>query len=78
MVYVKVPAASFFVVHAIQIASRGVAFSHTGYVLARFQPESNSLWEMKGKDMRKVQCFDRKEYGHIAANCAKKSCNYYK
>ncbi|XP_059433195.1 replication protein A 70 kDa DNA-binding subunit C-like [Corylus avellana] len=28
--------------------------------------------------MRKVQCFSCKEYGHIAANCAKKSCNYCK
>ncbi|TXG56864.1 hypothetical protein EZV62_018177 [Acer yangbiense] len=32
----------------------------------------------KGRDMRKVQCFSCKEYGHIAANCAKKSCNYCK
>ncbi|KAK0596061.1 hypothetical protein LWI29_012478 [Acer saccharum] len=32
----------------------------------------------KGKDMRKVQCFSCMEYGHIAANCAKKSCNYCK
>jgi hypothetical protein len=26
--------------------------------------------------MCKVQCFGYKEYGHIAANCAKKVCNY--
>ncbi|KAF8409806.1 hypothetical protein HHK36_005885 [Tetracentron sinense] len=32
----------------------------------------------KGRDMRKVQCFSCKEYGHIAAHCSKKSCNYYK
>jgi hypothetical protein len=32
----------------------------------------------KGKDMHKVQCFSYKEYGHIATNCAKKSCNYCK
>ncbi|XP_058087822.1 uncharacterized protein LOC131234855 [Magnolia sinica] len=32
----------------------------------------------KGRDMRKVQCFSCKEYGHIAAHCAKKSCNYCK
>ena len=32
----------------------------------------------KGRDMRQVQCFSCKEYGHIAVNCAKKSCNYCK
>jgi hypothetical protein len=32
----------------------------------------------KGKDMRQVQCFGCKAYGHIAANCAKKVCNYCK
>ncbi|XP_062175677.1 uncharacterized protein LOC133880701 isoform X2 [Alnus glutinosa] len=32
----------------------------------------------KGKDMSKVQCFDCREYGHIAANCANKVCNYCK
>ena len=28
--------------------------------------------------MQLVQCYSCKEYGHIAANCAKKSCNYCK
>ena len=28
--------------------------------------------------MQPVQCYSYKEYGHIAANCAKKSCNYCK
>ena len=32
----------------------------------------------KGRYMRKVQSFSYKEYGHIAANCAKKTCNYCK
>ncbi|KAJ0014558.1 hypothetical protein Pint_19762 [Pistacia integerrima] len=32
----------------------------------------------KGRDMRKVQCFNCKEYGHIATNYTRKSCNYYK
>jgi hypothetical protein len=32
----------------------------------------------KCKYMRKVQCFSCKEYGHIAANYAKKYCNYCK
>ncbi|XP_042967445.1 uncharacterized protein LOC122300686 isoform X1 [Carya illinoinensis] len=32
----------------------------------------------KGRDMRTVQCFSCKEYGHIANNCARKSCNYCK
>ncbi|XP_042966866.1 uncharacterized protein LOC122300350 [Carya illinoinensis] len=32
----------------------------------------------KGRDMRNVQCFSCKEYGHIAAHCARKSCNYCK
>jgi hypothetical protein len=32
----------------------------------------------KGKDTSKVQCFSCKEFGHIVANCAKKSCNYGK
>ncbi|XP_042939365.1 uncharacterized protein LOC122274389 [Carya illinoinensis] len=32
----------------------------------------------KGRDMQTVQCFSCKEYGHIANNCARKSCNYYK
>ncbi|KAJ4702831.1 Retrovirus-related Pol polyprotein from transposon TNT 1-94 [Melia azedarach] len=29
----------------------------------------------KGRDMRHVQCFSCKEYGHIVVNCAKKYCN---
>jgi hypothetical protein len=52
---------------------------------ATFQQDSNSnpvayaaYGKGKGKDMHKVQCFSCKEYGHIAANCAKKSCNYCK
>ncbi|XP_010266766.1 PREDICTED: uncharacterized protein LOC104604200 [Nelumbo nucifera] len=32
----------------------------------------------KGKDMSKVQCFSCKNYGHIAANCTQKFCNYCK
>ena len=32
----------------------------------------------KGKYMRQVQCYSCKEYGHIAVNCSKKSCNYCK
>ena len=32
----------------------------------------------KVKNMQPVQCYSCKEYGHIAANCAKKSCNYCK
>ncbi|KAJ0049071.1 hypothetical protein Pint_15249 [Pistacia integerrima] len=32
----------------------------------------------KGRDMRKVQCFSCKEYGHIATNCTQKFCNYCK
>jgi hypothetical protein len=52
---------------------------------ATFQQDSNpnpvayaAYGKGKGKDMRKIQCFSCKEYGHIAANCAKKSCNYCK
>ena len=32
----------------------------------------------KVRNMQPVQCYSCKEYGHIAANCAKKSCNYCK
>ncbi|KAJ0046336.1 hypothetical protein Pint_05309 [Pistacia integerrima] len=32
----------------------------------------------KGRDMRIVQCFSYKEYGHIATNCTQKFCNYCK
>ncbi|KAJ0091548.1 hypothetical protein Patl1_13162 [Pistacia atlantica] len=32
----------------------------------------------KGRNMRKVQCFSCKEYGHIATNYTHKSCNYCK
>ncbi|XP_074381111.1 uncharacterized protein LOC141721876 [Apium graveolens] len=32
----------------------------------------------KGRNMQQVQCYSCKEYGHIAANCAKKFCNYCK
>ena len=38
-------------------------------------------WESgrgKGRNMQQVQCYFYKDYGHIAANCAKKSCNYCK
>ena len=30
----------------------------------------------KVRNMQPVQCYSCKEYVHIAANCAKKSCNY--
>ena len=32
----------------------------------------------KVRNMQPVQCYSCKEYGHIVANCAKKSCNYCK
>ncbi|XP_022841516.1 uncharacterized protein LOC111365305 isoform X2 [Olea europaea var. sylvestris] len=32
----------------------------------------------KGRDVRKVQCFSCKDYGHIATHCTKKYCNYCK
>ena len=31
-----------------------------------------------GRDMRVVQCFSCKDFGHIARDCPKKFCNYYK
>ncbi|KAA8544031.1 hypothetical protein F0562_021792 [Nyssa sinensis] len=55
------------------------------YAKAAFQQDANpnpvayaAYGRGKGKDMRKVQCFGCKEYGHIAAHCAKKVCNYCK
>ncbi|KAK0597672.1 hypothetical protein LWI29_027447 [Acer saccharum] len=51
---------------------------------AMFQQDSNpnpiayaAYGKGKGKDMREVQCFSCKDYSHIAANCAKKSCDYW-
>lgn len=32
----------------------------------------------KGRDMRQVQCFSCKKFGHIARSCNKKFCNYCK
>ncbi|KAF2314430.1 hypothetical protein GH714_026337 [Hevea brasiliensis] len=32
----------------------------------------------KVRDMNNIQCYSCKEYGHIAANCGKKFCNYCK
>ncbi|KAJ9670991.1 hypothetical protein PVL29_027124 [Vitis rotundifolia] len=32
----------------------------------------------KGRDMRAVQCFSCKDFGHIARDCPKKFCNYCK
>ncbi|KAJ9687070.1 hypothetical protein PVL29_015789 [Vitis rotundifolia] len=32
----------------------------------------------KGRDMRAVQCFSCKDFGHIAQDCPKKFCNYCK
>ena len=32
----------------------------------------------KGRDMRVVQCFSCKDFGHIARDCPKKFCNYCK
>src|SRR4051812_1754253 len=32
----------------------------------------------KGRDMRQVQCFSCKQFGHLARNCSKKFCNYCK
>ncbi|XP_058105435.1 uncharacterized protein LOC131248923 [Magnolia sinica] len=46
-------------------------------------PQENAVtYAAQGKgrvrDMRTVQCYSCKDYGHIAAHCAKKFCNYYK
>jgi hypothetical protein len=50
---------------------------------AAFQQDANlntvayaAYGKGRGKDMRRVQCISYKEYGHIAANCAEKVCNY--
>jgi len=32
----------------------------------------------KGRDMRQVQCFTCKQFGHVARNCSIKFCNYCK
>ncbi|XP_050920465.1 uncharacterized protein LOC127138109 [Lathyrus oleraceus] len=32
----------------------------------------------KGHDMRQVECFSCKQFGHIACSCSKKFCNYCK
>ena len=32
----------------------------------------------KGHDMRQIQCFYCKQFGHIACSCSKKFCNYCK
>ncbi|KAF1879900.1 hypothetical protein Lal_00022804 [Lupinus albus] len=32
----------------------------------------------KSRDMRHIQCFSCKQFGHIAHSCNKKFCNYYK
>ncbi|XP_058098682.1 uncharacterized protein LOC131243376 [Magnolia sinica] len=46
-------------------------------------PQENTVaYAAQGKgrvrDMRTVQCYSCKDYGHIAAHCAKKFCNYCK
>ena len=35
-------------------------------------------WRHTGRDMRVVQCFSCKDFGHIARDCPKKLCNYCK
>ena len=34
--------------------------------------------QAKGRDMVNIQCYNCKEYGHIAVHCKKKFCNYCK
>nr|KYP60095.1 Retrovirus-related Pol polyprotein from transposon TNT 1-94 [Cajanus cajan] len=34
--------------------------------------------QSKSRDMRQIQCFSCKQFGHIARNCTKKFCNYCK
>ncbi|KAA8531721.1 hypothetical protein F0562_006563 [Nyssa sinensis] len=55
---------------------------HQDHSARRLQLETDlaaySQGKGRGRDMRTVQCYSCKDYGHIAAHCAKKFCNYCK
>ncbi|KAJ0091223.1 hypothetical protein Patl1_14057 [Pistacia atlantica] len=59
---------------------QGATTYHLGHLSARQNDIQCSglccLRKRQGRDMQKVKCFSCKEYGHIATNCTRNSCNY--
>lgn len=43
-----------------------------------FSEAVNVAYAAQGRGRNKLQCFNYKEFGHIARNCLKKVCNYCK
>ena len=55
-----------------------VAMEHQATVSAPVSVAYAAQGRHTGRDMRVVQCFSCKAFGHIARDCPKKFCNYYK
>ncbi|KAF5445816.1 hypothetical protein F2P56_031503 [Juglans regia] len=54
------------------------AMEHRANVSAPVSVAYAAQGRNKGRDMRDVQCFSCKSFGHIARDCPKKFCNYCK
>ena len=54
------------------------AIEHRATVSAHVSLAYAAQGRHTGRDMRAVQCFSSKAFGHIARDCHKKFCNYCK
>ncbi|KAJ0081991.1 hypothetical protein Patl1_11439 [Pistacia atlantica] len=76
IVYANVPAVALSTVQAVHATRSNLMNRHL--VPSLDACLSELLRRNKGRDMRAVQCFSCKPFGHIARDCPKKFCNYCK
>lgn len=53
-------------------------FTHSSGASNAFSSAYSAQGTNKSRDLRQVQCYLCKQFGHIARNCSKKYCNYCK
>ena len=64
--------------HEDQCIVTQATMEHRANVSAPVSVASAAQGRNKGRDMRVVQCFSCKDFGHIARDCPKKFYNYCK